>query len=228
MTGVAVDGSTVEVVVCKVEPYPDAPGVLGYQVLYQDPEGGGWASACPGTVVQPSTLALPLAGTWDESGGHHESATAFTLACAATGVLAKCVEWGYRPWQSRGGVSLAPYHQACTRMARADYCGTGRSHTADISTIDIYDALHVQTRAQGGSAGVNAERMVFEAAWTPDGAYCLARTRYQEPLKTILDECPDRFVQEPEDLGHGDVCAVRRKSGTNRAASAVDLRNRTF
>ena len=226
LTGVAADGSTVELVVCGVEPYPQAAGTLGYRVVYRSADSVGWESVCPGTVDRPSLLALPLAGTWDESGAHHESATAFTLACVSTGVLAKCLEWGYRPWETQGAMSLAPYHQACSRMARADYCGTGRSHTARETRIDMYDALGVQKKGEG--EGEAPGRLSFEAAWLPDGARCLARTRFHEPLKAILDECPERFVEEQEDLGQGDVCAIRRKAGSAPPAPAVELRNRTY
>lgn len=228
LTGVAADGSTVELVVCGVEPYPQAAETLGYRVVYRSADSVGWESVCPGTVDRPSTLALPLAGTWDESGAHHESATAFTLACVSTGVLAKCLEWGYRPWETRGAVSLAPYHQACSRMARADYCGTGRSHTARETRIDMYDALGVQKKGEGEGEAKAPGRLSFEAAWQPDGAHCLARTRFHEPLRAILDECPERFVEEQEDLGQGDVCALRRRPDKAPSAPAVELRNRTY
>ena len=48
--------------------------------------------------------ALPLTGTWDERGAHLETAE-FTFGCTS-GVLAKCVRWGYRPWLSVGQRSL--------------------------------------------------------------------------------------------------------------------------
>jgi hypothetical protein len=51
----------------------------------------------------------------------------------------------------------------------------------------------------------------FEAAWAPDGAACLARTRDSRPMATILQECPKRFqTGQPVELGDGDRCTVRR------------------
>ena len=50
-----------------------------------------------------------------------------TLACEG-GAITKCIRWGYQPWAQHSGSSLKELHQACTRMARADYCGTGLGH----------------------------------------------------------------------------------------------------
>ena len=38
------------------------------------------------------------------------------------------------------------FHQACTRLVRADYCGNGVYHTATGTSIDVYDSLNIQTR----------------------------------------------------------------------------------
>ena len=53
------------------------------------------------------------------------------------GAIAKCVLWGYRPWATYNGTPLAQYHQACTRMVRADYCGTGTSYTVTGNRISV-------------------------------------------------------------------------------------------
>jgi len=48
---------------------------------------------------------------------------------------------GYKPWKVVNGQSLWAYHQACTRMMRADYCGDGRPHTREGTPIYIDDRL---------------------------------------------------------------------------------------
>ena len=69
-------------------------------------------------------------------------------------------------------VNLADHHQACTRMARADYCGDGVPHTLNNTPIDVYDRLvpYIQTLASVG----NKEWKV-EAEWGPNGALCLGK-----------------------------------------------------
>ena len=66
-------------------------------------------------------------------------------------------------------VSLADYHQACTRLARADYCGDGVPNTLNNTPIDVFDRLSsaIQTKASSGS------EWKFEAEWGPNGAQCL-------------------------------------------------------
>ena len=62
-----------------------------------------------------------------------------------------------------GITSLADYHQACTRMLRADYCGDGTPHTVDGTLINIYDGIGIQR---------DTDDWAFEAEWTTTGARC--------------------------------------------------------
>ena len=95
--------------------------------------------------------AIAVAGTWDATGARTGSTTAFTFGCTS-GVIAKCVRWGYKPWKVINGKAMNDYHQACTRMARADYCGDGVSHTRNGTLIDMYDGLGIQSRASGSDS----------------------------------------------------------------------------
>jgi hypothetical protein len=136
------------------------------EYLAQD---GAWRPACRDASGTP-VPALPVEGTWDyrwgvEGGGSKSNdLSRFTFACQG-GAIAKCALWGYRPWATRDGVSLAPYHQACTRMVRADYCGDGASHTREGNRINVYDRLGVQQDTQGWA---------FEAEWDENGARCVS------------------------------------------------------
>jgi hypothetical protein len=104
----------------------------------------------------------------------------YTFACT-TGVVAKCARtWGYKPWkrlQDGFGelIDIRPMHQACTRAARADYCGDGISHTRDGTMIDMFDA-HGFNRRERHPA------FVREAGFTPNGARWVARQRWPMQL----------------------------------------------
>jgi hypothetical protein len=67
-------------------------------------------------------------------------------------------------------ISLRDHHQACTRMARADYCGDGRPHTVTGTPIDIFDRLKNPVQIEGTKSLVNWS---IEAEWGPEGARCV-------------------------------------------------------
>ena len=140
-----------------------------YTVSYLS--GSDWLPAC-GTEGSSPVPAMAVAGVWDGTGRRNASdATRFTFACR-TASIGKCLRLGYEPWRSAnvGGqpVSLAPYIDACVRMIRADYCGTGESWTVNGRTIDLWDGVGVQNPTTSWT---------FEAEWTPDGARCVSSTR---------------------------------------------------
>jgi hypothetical protein len=70
-------------------------------------------------------------------------------------------------------------------MMRGDYCGDGRAFTRDGTLIDIYDRIGIQKSDQDPS-------MSFEAAWGPNGAICVARTRLPDliDLAGLARTCP--------------------------------------
>jgi hypothetical protein len=126
--------------------------------------GGGWQPLCVDQHGEP-TEAILLGDVWDPTTAARVSprpAGALTFACRDA-ALAKCVEYGYRPW---AGASLAEHHQACTRMVRADYCGDGQSHTSNGTPVHVLDAIGVQ------QLDANVD-FVTEAEWGPNGAVCL-------------------------------------------------------
>ena len=203
LQGMLDDGGEVTLVIEQVASHED-PAQAGLLVLTvswqgQGEDEGGWVcgQSDDGTPVG----ALPLAGAWDYSegtatgGARIDDPDAITFACEGA-VLAKCVELGYRPWESvveRNGrrshsLSLAAHHQACTRMLRADYCGDGASHTHDAVRIDVWDAVDVQARDRH-------VRWPFEAEWSEQGARCFDRGRLGEDDAEdyVAAACPDRW-----------------------------------
>lgn len=165
----------------EIDPKDPQREIYLYTVFYQDPATSRWQNLC-----QPDrdhvAKALPLSGQWDAQGNHQNDG--ITLACT-NGGLAKCVRWGYKPWKTEQSYLLRDFHQACTRMVRADYCGNGTAHTREGVRIDVYDRLGIQKRAENTG-------MIFEAAWGPNGAVAIDRTRFPEMLAQIQKECPER------------------------------------
>jgi hypothetical protein len=225
MRGEASDGSAVEVAICGEEPVASEPDMAWYRVQIWNAVSQEWENPCASSRAVPDPRALAVGGTWDRTGAHQDAPGRITLACE-TGAIAKCVRWGYKPWEAAVGGPLAPLHQACTRMARADYCGNGESHTRDGTPIDLYDARGVLARTTRATALWQPDRASFEAAWGPDGAVCVARARDDRPLGTIQRECPGRFTEgEVVDLGGGDRCALRQGAAPVKEAL---LRNRSY
>ena len=141
-----------------------------------------WQPLCATDPMDGTSWAVPVAAIWNETGDRVESATSFTFACSS-GVIAKCYGWGYRPWID---TAHRDAHQACTRAARADYCGDGKSHTVTGTEINVYDQLSpvAQTR------DVRPD-LLFEAGWTTAGARCLSHYRWAHlPIVTPTDLCP--------------------------------------
>jgi hypothetical protein len=173
-----------EVVIVRIndikpsEAYDD---VFLYDLTYRTEGSDQWLPYC-GT---PGVAAVPMANYWDvETGDRVDDANVVTFACADA-ALAKCALLGYRPWASAndcegknkketcGEVSLQDHHQACTRMLRADYCGTGQSRTVNGTAIDVWDDLAPEIQTQFTDWPVEAE-------WTPEGASCVNFTRHPE------------------------------------------------
>ena len=144
LTGVDANGGKVALLIANVETNPADPEgeVLLYTLLYEDPVTHVMTNPCK-PDPQGLQRGIPVSGLWDQTGAHSASRINSPSACTS-GVIAKCVRWGYKPWKTvRASRSPTP-HQTCTRMARADYCGDGTPHTRDGTLIDDYDTLSIQ------------------------------------------------------------------------------------
>ena len=155
------------------------------------PEDNAWKPACAADD-DGRRVAIPLAAIFDERGNRIESDTMFTFGCT-TGVIAKCYRWGYRPWVTGYG-DLAAMHWTCTRMARADYCGIGVSHTRNGTPINVWDRLPppgpIQRHGLLAPLG-----MVFEAGWNTGGAVCMSTARWAlDDGLALAQLCPSRLV----------------------------------
>lgn len=149
--------------------------------------GSTWVPGCP-LDHNGQRFAIPVAAEWDESGTRSDSSTMFTLACTA-GVIAKCYRWGYRPWVTGYG-DLAAMHYACTRLARADWCGDGVSHTTTGTWINVWDILPSPGPIQHQET---VEGMEFDSGWNGSGATCLSTARWAASGSVIAAACPGKL-----------------------------------
>jgi len=177
-----VDGAPpAEVTIASVTPDPTQPDLLRHQFTVLDRSGNTVPACSPN--IDGETWGFPVA----LPPGHPGRESAITLTCAS-GAVGKCARFGYRPW-ARGprGEALLPLHAACVHMVRADYCGDNRPHTKDGTGIDLYDDLGIQTPAT-----LDDPAFTFEAGWTPQGAACIARTRWPDLIRRedMLSACP--------------------------------------
>jgi hypothetical protein len=163
-----------------------------YGVSVLDPASGQWRPYCM-PDIEGRRAAIPIQGSWRsdaafQPGSDQPAANRVTFACTS-GAIGKCVRFGYKPWKTHDGVALAPYHAACVRMVRADYCGDGRPHTVDGTRIDVWDHLGIQRRDQPAD-----HPEVFEAAWSPTGAAYLHVPRWSDDVDDIIKDCPAHFA----------------------------------
>jgi len=188
---------------------PDATFADGSTWLYAldvyDAATGTFSPFCA-TDANGISAAIPIAAIFDGGGNRVESSTQFTFACTA-GVIAKCYRWGYRPWLTDASGSSSEFvnlHWACTRMARADYCGDGRSWTQNGTTINIWDTAPAPGPFQ--AHGPIDPTFFVEAGWNTGGAVCLSKERWATLDPRIAQACPDRLIPPGMATPAGTVC----------------------
>ncbi|MEM9454300.1 MAG: ADYC domain-containing protein [Myxococcota bacterium] len=155
-----------------------------YEVSRLDEDSGRWVPYCQ-RGPDGLQLAIPLAGRWPGGGARFvEDPEDFTLTCTA-GANGKCARMGYLPGMTAHGRSLTPYFEACVRAMRADYCGDGRSFTRAGTPVELRDGVGQQPRWY-------SEALRFEAAWGPEGALCVRRSRIPDLVSTeaLAERCP--------------------------------------
>lgn len=168
----------------------------------------GWKPLCGVDENGDPVGAIPLLGYWDYSEGtstggskteHHRY---FTFACNGY-VIQKCVEAGYKPWEHVNAcytdghceqVSLSAYHQTCTRMLRADFCGDGVSYTEDDLMVGLYDGMDIR---------YDSEEWKMEAEWDENGAICATGARVWNQEPTCLPYLEDDTCGEKSHFADG-------------------------
>ncbi|TNC72200.1 ADYC domain-containing protein [Rubellimicrobium roseum] len=100
-------------------------------------------------------------------------------------------------------------------MIRADYCGDNRPSTRNGMPINIYDSFGIQQRAAPLEPGTDFS---FEAAWSEQGAICVAHPRVPQNigLESLAAEC--RGLSDH--LGPDCTEASARRLGASRVFNA--------
>jgi hypothetical protein len=148
-------------------------GPLWLHTLSMRHADGTWANFC-NLGPDGRRAGFPVPGRATAHGTVAEAEPGvFELTCTG-GAQAKCVRFGYRPWETGpDGRPMRVLYNACVRMVRADYGGDGHGTTRDGMLIDIYDAWKIQTADL-------QEGQDFEAGWSPEGAVCVRHVRVKE------------------------------------------------
>lgn len=157
-----------------------------YTAEWSEPTGGGWNNACPhpytdanNQLVNLTEYMIPVGNAlWHLNGSKTTPAKTIQLSCTHDSI-GGCITWGYLPWDA----TMTSTHQACTRLKRADFCGTGDPAT----TINSSEFEHTQiqvwdTFSLHESTGQTVSTM--ESFWNEGGASCLNRDRYRSDNKT--------------------------------------------
>jgi hypothetical protein len=181
---------------------PTGTGGTYLYTLEQNVDGSDdWRAGCLADT-DGKQVAIPLTATWDDRGNRVASSTLFTFGCT-TGAIAKCYRWGYRPWVTGHG-DLVAAHWTCTRVARADYCGNGKSHTRDNTMINVWDRLPSPGPIQ--AHGTTRIGMLFEAGWDTRGAVCFSHARWLLSGPLIAVGCPGRLIAPGLLILNATVC----------------------
>jgi hypothetical protein len=149
-----------------------------------------------------------VGGAWDSRGNHTDPPGALTYSCSS-GVIAKCAVWGYAPW-TVGSLR----HAACTRFARADYCGDGNPWTIEGTKIGMSDSFGVRTF-------VVHDGYSFEAGWGPNGAVCVNHTRYDVRDRDGHAVSPSCLASLPSCHDFSEAQASKAELGTYSARTLI-------
>ncbi len=201
-------GSASQPVTLRITEVPRSPvdSTITQLLVEKKREDGSWDPIPCG-----DKLAVPMAGVFTRTGLHKLSPGRLTLSCLREGVVAKCAEWSFRPGTDPNSL-LWKTHQACTRMARADICSVGRTHTRNNTLIwffdtipgnDIPDAVDSQILEPLTTWPPPPSVYYFEAMWRAgeDHAGCLSKLRWQEQGLGAL--CNGRLPDPRSSGGNG-------------------------
>ena len=199
-------------------PVIDVPGTSAFACAV-DVVGGTSAALVPaltplcattlgGQISDPDPThhrgVIAVRGFWDATGAWQDAPKTITLSCDAAsnksgqqqfefadGSITKCI----RTWL------LDPQHDTeaflgCIRMARADYCGDGHTHTYGGTAVSLATPHSPMTAAEC------QDGLCFEASWNRNGAVCLARPRWTGTGMEI-DACRQQFTQHGAFLCRG-------------------------
>jgi ADYC domain len=127
-------------------------------------------------------MAVMIRGYFDGLGRFVKDPAKVTFACPKSAIV-DCIQ------EFNAGPSEPKAFQACTRMARADYCGNGWPHTHTGTLINAYGHRELKKNCGNG--------MCREADWGPDGAICMSRLRYEALSLEDNPACRNKLAPPP-------------------------------
>lgn len=165
---------------------PDTKGRARYIIEFS--QQGDWQSLCP-----DGAYAYAIPGAFDYFSQFTGAAERGTLACAGS-AAAKAIRWGIGPLD----IPHPRGFSAAVRLATAEYCANGISHTIDgtsvvVATLDTLVGDSIEDDGPSPRVDYPGD-YYFEAAWrgnasafpvstavsTPDRAVvCLSKLRWQ-------------------------------------------------
>jgi hypothetical protein len=167
--GVRLHGSEQRIRIDSVR-HDQADPMLLFHSISVEQRDGEWRPLCD-IAPDGTRAAYPIAGRARADGTLARGGPAdFEIVCTA-GAQGKCVRLGYRPWaRMRDGSMMLSAFNACVRMMRADYAGSGRSMTRDGTRVEVFDTLGIQRSP-------TTDLAMFEAGWDERGAVCVRHSR---------------------------------------------------
>jgi ADYC domain len=133
-----------------------------------DKQRGGASSSEP-DELEGKAIAVP--GFWERERKKQiyevSGRKVFSLSCAS-GVVAKCIKWGYQPSETDAGQQ--DLYSACLHAARGQFTlEDNKSYTCDGTEIYLFNRKEKVDVPPG---------FIFEAAWGKDGILCMDRPRF--------------------------------------------------
>jgi hypothetical protein len=154
----------------------DSRGRPMYLVEVSSDNGSNWHGLCPDGDYAYATKGVGWVGNQDSDEFSQRYATREFFACRRS-AMAKAIRWGYSDDQHFG---------PATKMAIADYCADGLTHTFERTPIVFFDleglnAHAIQDPLDAATPTPSTESLpfFFEAAWhDKTGALCLSKLRW--------------------------------------------------
>ena len=213
-----------------------------YNLKHYNEDTGQYEWICGTDTSGNPIAAIPLRKSYFlTSGAEAGDPDRFTMSCV-NAALGKCVMWGYQVYNqtypetyssTTTNRDLALAHQSCQRLVRADYCGDGKSHTANGTPIDVYDTYGIMTPDNLAGNSV-------EADWKPDGGHCIRHTRWGTAdasvtggltdIQYIQNNCPTRLAVNDASCANDSASSFHQANGFSLSDQTQRkiLRNQSF
>lgn len=175
--------------------------------------------------------AVPVGGhIWNMATGAMISEEGTISFACQTAAIGGCINYGYNPWDTHlecnhptdpkncHPANMWNVLQTCTRLKRADYCGTGRSHT--MSGTEIWPADWMQPPITNDA---RVMMPTLEAIWNGNGVSCIIpeNLRHKELLEQDIDCHAQLYHLPPYNMYGGKPNCTWERPQTDVLSDAV-------